>query len=405
MASKVTARLVPIVIIAVSVGLAVGLSTLRKPPERVVEQRPALLVQAELLMPEDITYRIASQGMVMPRLETSLVSEVNGRITRVSEHFVAGGFFQKGDVLVQVEPADYLTNVKAAQAALASAQAMLEEEKARVRVAESEWRSFTQGQAPALGLRQPQLASALANVQSKEAELERAQRDLARTDIRAPFAGMVRQRNANLGQFVSRGSILGQIYGTDVAEVRLPLSDNDLAFVPLDMLQQSQLEQTLHVTLKAEVAGIQVSWPARIVRTEGVLDERSRVIYAVAEVQDPYRLIDSSIPVLQFGRFVQAEITGINTQQVVKVPRHLLRPGNQLLVVDSERSLQFRAVEVERADAQFAYIRSGFAAGDRVALSPVSNPLAGTIVRLQGEPAVDTEQEKAASLTSLDEEQ
>ena len=386
MATKFIKVGLPIIILISAVVVAIGLGAMRKPPAKVVEQRLPLLVNTSELAPQDLTYRIASQGTVSPKLETTLMSEVNGRIIRVAENFVAGGFFKKGDLLVQVEPADYLTAVKAAEAALAGAKAQLEEERARARVAETEWRSFTEGKAPALGLRQPQLASALANVQSKEAELERAQRDLARTEIRAPYDGMVRSRMANLGQFISRGSQLGMILGTEVAEVRLALTDTDFGFLPQ---QQAQVQQ-IPVILSATIAGQPLQWQANIVRTEGVLDERSRVIYAVAEIQDPYQREGTGIP-LQFGRFVQAQISGIAATQVTKVPRHLLRPGNQLLVVDAEQQLQFRQVQLSRADADFAYIGSGFEAADRLVISPVTNPLAGTQVRLtEQQPVAET---------------
>ncbi|WP_333608226.1 efflux RND transporter periplasmic adaptor subunit [Arsukibacterium sp.] len=380
MASRFVKIGLPILILVGAVVVASSMSGLRKAPAKVEQQRLPLLVNAELLQAENFIYRIASQGTVSPKLETTLISEVNGRIVAVSEQFVAGGFFQQGDLLVQVEQADYLTAVKASEAALAGAKAQLEEEKARVRVAEAEWRSFTEGKAPALGLRQPQLASALANVQSKEADLERARRDLSRTEIRAPYAGMVGSRTANLGQFISRGSQLGVILGTDVAEVRLPLSDTDFGFLP----QQASILKPVPVVLTAIVAGQSQSWQASIVRTEGVLDERSRVIYAVAEIIDPYQRNGHAIP-LQFGRFVQAEISGIAANQVVKVPRHLLKPGNQLLIVDSDNFLQFRTVSLDRADTRYAYIKAGFETGDRLVTSPVTNPLAGTLVRLPGE--------------------
>jgi len=381
MASKFIKIGLPIIILVGAVVVASSMSGLRKPPAKVEEQRLALLVNAAPLQPEDLTYRIASQGTVSPKLETTLISEVNGRIVAVSEHFVAGGFFKQGDLLIQVEQADYLTAVKAAEASLAGATAQLEEEKARGRVAESEWRSFTEGKAPALGLRQPQLASALASVQSAEAELDRARRDLARTEIRAPYDGMVRSRNANLGQFISRGSQLGMIYGTELAEVRLPLTDTDFGFLP----QATARQLSIPVTLKAVVAGKPQQWTATIVRTEGVLDERSRVIYAVAELADPYQRESLENIPLQFGRFVQAEITGVAAAQMVRIARHLLRPGNQLLVVDEQNNLQFRQVNVERADANFAYISAGFNAADRLVISPVTNPLAGTIVRVSGD--------------------
>jgi len=377
--------ILPIIVVVVAIVAAVGLSKMRQPPEKTEESRPAILVNAAAIEPDTIIYQIKSQGMVTPKLETSLISEVNGRIVSVAEQFVAGGFFNKGDLLVTVEQSDYLTNVKAAQAALANAQAMLAEEKARVKVAEEEWRSFTDGTAPALGLRQPQLASALASVQSAEAELERAKRDLDRTEIRAPYDGMVRSRAANLGQFISRGTVLGNIVGTEVAEIRLPLTDTDMAFLAMPGEMDADNNK---VTLSSTVAGQQLTWPAKLVRTEGILDERSRVIYVVAEVIDPYQRQSQeqgeSQPVLNFGRFVGATIVGTQAEQVVKVARHLLLPGNQVLVVDKDNTLQFRQVKVDRATSEFAYIQAGLEPTDQLALSAISNPLADTIVRVAG---------------------
>lgn len=381
MASKLKIIIVPLVIVVIAIVAAKSLSSLKQPAEKKQEQRLGILVDSKPIVTEDLVYQIQSQGTVKPKLQTNLSSEVNGRIVEVAEQFIEGGFFNKGDLLVRVEQADYQTNVKAAQASLANAQAALEEEKARGRVAEEEWRSFTDGNAPDLGLRRPQLASALASVRSAEAELERAKRDLARTEITAPYAGLVKSRSANLGQFISRGSVLGVIYGTDVAEVRLPLTDNDLAFLQLPTLADDSMQPIVELT--ASVAGNLVTWPAKIIRTEGILDERSRVIYAVAQVDDPYqRQANNNADVLRFGRFVQATILGNSTSDVVVIPRHLLLAKQQVLVIDNQQQLQFRQVVVERSDERFAYIRQGFQPDDLLAISAIANPLAGTVVRL-----------------------
>jgi len=398
MNKKVTRIAVPLLIVVIAIVAAFGLSKARKPPEKVAEAKAAILVEVQPVTRQDVVYQIESQGAVTPKTETSLVSEVNGRIVRVVDDFVEGGFFKAGDVLVQVEPADYQTSVKAAEAALANAQAALEEEKARVRVAEEDWRSFQAGTAPQLGLRRPQLASALAKVRSAEADVDRAKRDLARTEIRAPYAGMVKSRTVDLGQFVSRGTSIGVIYGTDVAEVRLPLTDNDLAY--LDLPKPNQTGAKPAVMLQAVVAGQTLSWPAELARTEGVLDERSRVIYAVAEVKDPYQLTGATAGVtepLRFGRFVQAKVMGRTASQVVVVPRHLLRPSDQLLVIDATSQLQFRQVSIDRADEKQAYILAGFETGDQILTSPVTNPMPGLMVRINGAAESNSEGLKASA--------
>lgn len=363
-----------LLIIVIAAALAFLLSKARQAPEKKTETRQAPLVQLQEPRFTDLQYQVMSQGNVRAKTETTLVSEVSGKITGIADVFVAGGFFAKGDVLITVEQADYKTAVKAAEAALAAAKAALEEEKARARVAERDWLNYTAGKAPALGLRKPQLASALAKVQSAEADLERAQRDLNRTEIRAPYDGMVRSRNANLGQFVSRGNQLGVLLDTTVAEIRLPLALSDLADLGM---QDSQLS-----ALPVQLLAGQQSWSATVVRTEGVLDEKSRVIHAVAELTDPYRRQQAGEP-LRFGQFVSAVIAGRHASQVLQLPRHLLKPGNLVLVADTKLQLQLREVTLDRADATYAYIKAGLQAGDQLVVSPLANPLPGMQVRIE----------------------
>jgi len=363
------------VILAIAVAATVGLSMARKAPEKKTEPRLPPLVSLQPFNFTDIVYQVSSQGPIQAKTETTLVSEVNGKITAIAEAFVAGGFFQAGDVLVRIEPADYQTAVKAAEAALATAKAALEEERARAKVAERDWLNFTSGKAPALGLRKPQLASALAKVNSAEADLERARRDLSRTEIRAPYSGMVKSRAANLGQFVSRGSQLGVLLDTAVAEVRLPLTLADLA--DLGVADQSRL--ALAVTLSDDSGN---QWAATLVRTEGVLDSQSRVIHAVAELTDPYRREQAGTP-LRFGQFVQAKIAGRTAQAVMQLPRHLLKPGELVLVADKDLKLQLRQVRLDRADQAYAYIAGGSEAGDQLVISPLANPIPGMQVRTE----------------------
>lgn len=378
-----------LIIFVAALILAVLLASSRKAPEKKIETKLAPLVELQVPEFKPLQYQLLSQGTVQAKTETSLVSEVSGKIVEIADVFVAGGFFNKGDLLIKVEQADYKTAVKTAEAALANAKAALEEEKARAKVAETDWLNYTAGKAPALGLRKPQLASALAKVQSAEADVERTIRDLNRTEIRAPYDGMVRSRAANLGQFVSRGNPLGVLLDTTVAEVRLALSQQDLADLGLST-PDANTRLAIAVTLSAD--GLQ--WPAQVVRTEGVIDEKSRVIYVVAEINDPYLRATPSqaSSVLRFGQFVNASIAGRSVNHVLQLPRHLLKPGNIVLVADNNQQLQLRSVTLDRADQQFAYISGGLTAGDQLVVSPMANPLAGLKIRTT----------KAADLTPPD---
>lgn len=372
----------PLIILLVSIVVMMVFISSKKPPEQVETPEKAFLVNAEPVYTEDLNYVVNSQGTVVPRIRTELSAQVSGKVVSVADSFVEGGMFRKGDVLVQLEQADFITDLKTAEADLSRAKAALEEEQARGKVAEEEWRTVKGNLAPELGLRKPQLAREMANVRAAEAQVERARRNLERTSIRAPYDGLVRTKQVDLGQFVSLGGSIGTLFSTDVAEVRMPLSDNDLAFLKLPGSNNAPAK----VTLRATVAGEAVSWQGELARDEGVLDEQRRVIYAIAKVEDPYQRNEGAEGVpLKFGRFVQAEIVGDRAEGVVVLSRDHLRLDGTLLVVDEDRKLRIREVTVQRADARFVYISDGLRAGELVATSAVPNPYDGMTVRLPGE--------------------
>lgn len=395
MRSKLKAVGVPVSIIIVATLVAAGMIAGREPPEKTPQETKAFLVDATAVYKQDLNFVVNSQGTVLPKFETMLSSQVSGRIVALSPHFIEGGMFKKGDVLLTLEQDDYLTALKSAEAELARAKAAYEEEEARGKVAAEEWKSVKNSVAPELGLRKPQLAKERANVLAAEAQLELAKRNLARTEIRAPYDGLVKSKLVDVGQFITVGSQLGLVYGTDVAEVRLPLSDNDLAYLELP-----DDGAEADVILSAKVAGKEVEWPAKLVRNEGVIDQQSRVIYAIAEVQDPYgrQQGEDAIP-LKFGRFVKAKIQGNQARDLVVLPRSVLRLDGSVLVVDSERKLRIRQVQVQKADEKFVYIQSGLEQGELVTTSAVPNPVDGMAVRLPED--ADHQDEASATATVM----
>jgi RND family efflux transporter MFP subunit len=207
-----------------------------------------------------------------------------------------------------------------------------------------------------------------------EANLKTAQRNLERTEVRAPYAGRVREKNVDVGQFVTVGAPVARIYAVDAAEVRLPLPDEDLAYLdlPLNYRGESGRIRGPVVTLRAGFAGRIHEWQGRIVRTEGEIDPRTRMVHVVAEVPDPYgRGPDPTRPPLAAGMFVEAEIVGRTVENVAVVPRAALRSPGQVLIVDADSRLRFRDVDVLRATTDELFILDGLETGDRVNISPV----------------------------------
>jgi len=356
-------------------------------PDRNEDPDQAMLVDVLPAVNESLVFTVESQGTVRPRTETTLVAEVSGKVTSVSSNFVAGGFFRKGDVLLEIDPSDYQTAVKRAQANLAGRKAQLAQEEARVEQATKDWQSLGRNGTPSdLVLRKPQLAEAQANVDAADADLQKAERDLYRTRIRVPYDGLVREKAADIGQFVSPGTRLGVTFAIDSAEIRLPLAANDLAYLNLPSATGSEKTDLPTVRLVAKAGDSASEWIGRIIRTEGVVDERSRVVYAVAEIKDPYGVLgEAREKPLAVGTFVQGQIDGIFGENLSVFPRHVLRSDNSVLVADRDKKLQIRSVEVVRSTPDSVYIQSGIEDGDRVITTAIEAAIPGTQLAVNGE--------------------
>ena len=362
-----------VVAIAVAFGLAMGLR--QEPPKREIDDR-ALLVDVMRLETLSAQLAVRSQGTVLPRTQTVLGAEVAGTIVEISPKFIPGGVFRPGEILLRIDATDY-------EVAVRQAQALVKQRRIEFDGASKLLQQGYRAEA--------EHASAAAALASAEAELVRAQRNLERTEIRLPYEGMVRSKDADLGQFVAPGTRLGVTFATDFAEVRLPLTDQDLAFVDLPEaaeIAEAGASEGPPVTLSATRMGKPATWQARIVRSEGVVDEKSRVTYAVARIDDPYRLHLEGLP-LPVGTFVTADIAGRTMDDVIRVPRSALRAASQLLIVDDENRIRIRDVDVIRADARYAYIGAGAEAGERIAVSAIETPMNGMYVRTTDRPETD----------------
>ena len=381
---RVLQAVLPLVLLGLA-GLA-AVTMIRNRP--VVETRPPDIappgVRVHVVALEDVALAVTSEGTVRPRTESELVPEVSGRVMSVAPSFAEGGFFEAGDVLVTIDPFDYEQAVVAARAQLAQSRLRLAEEEAEAEVAQREWDSLGEGDPRELTLRKPQLDDARAAVAAAEASVVRAERDLERASITAPYAGRVRRKGVDVGQFVTMGSSVATVYAVDRAEIRLPLPDNELAYLNLPLSYRgAENRQGPRVTLRSTFAGESHAWNGRIVRTESEIDPISRMVHVVAEVDDPYRPgPDPDRPPLAVGMYVDAQIEGRRFRQIAVVPRSGLRGRSQVMVVDGESRLRFRDVEILRMTAGSIYVRAGLANGERVVVSTLDSPTDGMQVQV-----------------------
>ncbi len=374
----------PFIFIAAAVIAAYAMIGSRTETQKVAVQVPTLLVQVAIATRQPVTFTVESQGSVIPRTETTIVAEASGRIVEVSDAFVSGGRFAAGDVLIRIDPRNYESALLRAQANVARAETQLATESALAGYAEEDWqrlRQTTPGAAPAteLALRKPQLQQALAELHFAEAEWKDAEGDLDRTTIRAPYNGRVRDKVADIGQYVNVGSEIARIFAVDFAEVRLPVTQRDLQYLDITKLRSNE---PFDVMLSAELAGTVSRWSAKITRTEGVFDTTSRVLYLVAQIQDPYAYAEGATSdELLMGMFVSAEIDGREAGDLFLIPRHSLERGSTLWVVDDESRIYPRELNVVRRDDNFVYVADGLDEGERYCVTPIDQPLPGMKVR------------------------
>jgi RND family efflux transporter MFP subunit len=328
-------------------------------------------------------HRVRTQGTVAPRSEADLVPEVSGRVVWIASSLAPGGYFKKGDPLLRLERRDFELAVKRQRAAVQRAQSEFEfassEYERRQGLSDAGVASPSQ-----LGEKRRTAAVAESNLVDAQAALEQAERDLERTEIRAPFDGRVREERVDVGQFVARGNPVGKIYATDYAEIRLPIPDHQLAFLAFPDLRGSDTDETSDapvVLLRAMFAGRQHEWTGRIVRSEGEIDSKSRMVNVVARVEDPYRSNEANDrPPLAVGLFVEAEIVGPEASDVIVVPRYAMRGDSRILIVNAKNELRSKPVEVLRIDRDDVLVQGPLAQGERICVSPIQVVVEGMIV-------------------------
>ncbi len=377
--------ILPIVIVALAVVIVVGLVASRPAVETAPRQVAPPPVRVLTVQPTSVDLRVRSQGSVVPVTEADLVSEVAGNIVWVAESFEVGGFFDSGDVLLRLDGRDYELAVASARASVAQARVGLTREEAEAEVAREEWEDLGElGEPGPLVLREPQLDEARARVEAALANQARAELDLSRTAIRAPFAGRLRAKRVDRGEFVSRGVPTATIYSVDAAEVTLPVPDSELAF--LDLPLGTELGGAgPRVLLQAQFAGARHEWEARIVRVGGEIDPATRMVNLIARVEDPYRAVGERPP-LSVGLFVDADVVGRSVDSVFEVPRGALVGADRLWLVEDGR-LALRQVGILRLDQDVAIVSDGLVGGDRISLTILDTAVNGMQVTPEVEAA------------------
>jgi multidrug efflux system membrane fusion protein len=372
---KILRILLPLLVLGVCGTLAWYIISTKPEPRQRNFSPGATQVEVFVLKPGSYQVELETQGTVRARTESTLIPEVRGRILEIGANFREGAFFEEGDVLMRIDPRDYQTELIVAEANLSQMELALSEEQARSDQAYQDWKRLNLGEEPGdLVLRTPQLKRAKANVSSAEARLETAERNLGKTEIKAPYAGRILTKSVDVGQIVSQGNQMAKIYAVDFAEVRLPLTETQLTFLDLPEIyrgEQPDIRDGPNVTLSSNVADKTHEWEGRITRAEGSFDVRTRQLFIIAQVRNPYGRTQNERPPLKVGSFVKAKIRGAVLENVFVVPRRLLRENSFLLTVDENDTLRRKTVNIVWQNDSSIIVDGGLEPGDRICLTDV----------------------------------
>jgi RND family efflux transporter MFP subunit len=382
--------ILPPVVIIVAIAIAFVISNSKPEVKKRSHHKKVLVVETIMPKPQTWSATLKTQGTVEARTMTTLTSRVSGEVMWVSDELRPGGFFEKGDRLLKIEAIDYELAIKSAEAELAEARFIHQEEKAQSAQASLNWKRLGRKEvASELVLRKPQLAKAKAVVDSAKATLQRAKLDLKRTVIRAPYAGRIVAQYVDVGQFVSSGKELLQLFAIDRVEVRLPLSEKQREQLDLPSFYRGESlkvnKKSLPIMISARIGGVTHQWQARFSRVEGVMSRETRQQYIVAEIENPYQRNEQGRPPLEVGQYVQAQLKGRENIGFFIIPRSAVQGENEVMVVDSQNRVQRRTIELVGEEGSSVVVRKGLSEGDRLCTSYIPFVANNTVVRLASE--------------------
>lgn len=328
----------------------------------------------------DFPVVIKTHAIVQSHNRVTLAAEVSATVSKVSPSFEVGSYFSKGEVLVELDPRDYETALSISKSQLAASESALKlarlNEERKLRLIKSN--AVSQAEVDVASATREQ---AEADVDLAETQVEQAEVNLQRTKVLAPFDGRVQSKLIGIGQMAGANSPLGEVFAVDFAEVRLPISADQRRYLKLPEFSD---DPPVEVTLRDAITeSSEQVWRGRIVRTEGVLDENSRELFAIARIDDPFGKNSGGKP-LRIGQPVVAFIEGDVLHNVLALPRYAVRQLNKVVLVDpSELTLRSVIVETLWSDAKHVVVpQDAIPEGMWIATSPMSYTPEGAKVEI-----------------------
>ncbi|MEO1856478.1 MAG: efflux RND transporter periplasmic adaptor subunit [Rubritalea sp.] len=324
--------IIPLVVLVAAFGLAKKMIASKPPLES--QKPPTVIPTVSTLTIDYDTHSppVHSFGTVKSYFETAITAQVNGNITFVADTFRVGRKVRKGDTLARIDTTDYQAILARESAVLSTNKRTLEEETIRSKQAEEDWKASGRqlSSASAFVLRKPQLAAALASIASSEAAINKAQADIDRCTLKAPFDAVISARSASIGNFATPQTDVGTLVATEMAEIKIPLTPEQAARIELP--NQSTAPHSITLTSPTKPGS---TWTALLTRTVPVIDPTNQVVFVIAEIAHPYDGKES----LPIGTFVNASIPSKEIPKAMEIPELALVNDAYLWAVDSEMKL------------------------------------------------------------------
>jgi len=370
----------PVLVLTASIFILNAMVAAKPTPEKKPQEQRLLSLFVDEVQSETVNLNVTTQGEVKPQTEIDLTSLVSGQILSISPQFTEGSEFVSGSSLIKIDDRDYKVAVTRAKAQVATAKVNLEKELANSKIKEAQWKRKNKGTPSDYALNKPQIVEAKALLSAAQADLNAAELNLQRTNIKAPFTGRVMNENIAVGQYITPATVLGHIFSTQIVEVRLPLTDAQLGELSLPMGFMANKDNAPLVTFTANVGNKPHKWKGHIVRTNAAIDKKTRLVYAIAEIKNPYGIGSDNGTAMAVGMYVNASIDSNKSQETLKLPRLALHSNDKVYVINDESKLEIRKVVVLSTNEEYAHLESGVSVGEKVVTSAVPSVTDGMAV-------------------------
>ena len=369
-----TSRFLPVIILIFGLFISFLISLTEPKPNKGIEIPKPTAVFYDNPQKKDVTLRVTTNGEVRSVTEINVIPQVSGRIIQVADEFIDGGNIKKGQPLIWIDDRDYRLATISAESRVAQAKKLLEREIAESELARKDWEELGEGEASPLTLRIPQLEEARALLNAAEADLEKAKLNLERTVINLPFDGLIKKKNAGIGQYVNAGSILGSAFSTEKVLIPLPLTDTELSYLGLPLGYESKgYFDGPKVIFRSYISRKNIEWLGRITRTSGSIDSQTRLVYAYAEVLNPY----DEDPPLAIGTYVDAEIEGNFISNGFILPIAAIKNDNEIYVIDQNSKLKIKKIEIVGTEEDKVIVKGDISELDMVVISTINTGYEG----------------------------